>query len=275
MMQDFVRYNTLPTEVTHRLTQLKAQATDQERASFYKSVLLVSILELLSAFDHEFVTQEVMHLYEDWFHRVIDDCERNEHSAYTQHDDKMLKDLALCTGNMFPAGAQIVEVAGPGKRTFLQGDQRAKAKGLLYLATTLKFQTAKFYQIHTDDRYLQEFTSEGFRKCYLYIADMLRLHPDILGVWSASWYFDPQVQHISPHLGHLYARPHQNGARFFDLGPSECALINATSTSRTRRSKVESGEYTPTGYAMIWRRQDLLRWVETQRKQDTTLPQAA
>lgn len=277
-MEDFVRYNVLPSMVERRFVQLEEQASTEERALFYKCILLTSIRELCTELSSNTVmltTQEVKELYEGWFQRVLEECEGGEVEAYTKSNDKMIKDLAICTGNMYPAGAQIVEVTGIGKRTFLQGDRLSKAKGLMYLMGALKFQTTHFYQIHTDDRYLHEFKPEGWYRCYLRIAEMLRLHPSIQGVWGASWFFDPQIQYVSPHLGYLYLRPYENGATFFKQESSESDIINATSTSRSRRKKMEAGEYTPTGYAMIWLRQDLLRWAEAQEPERPMYAQAA
>ncbi|MBK06618.1 MAG: hypothetical protein CL920_23260 [Deltaproteobacteria bacterium] len=273
-MNDFIRYNVFPPGIERRFAQLEEKASTHERASFYKGLLLVSMLELTKILNQSIVTSEIMTLYEGWLDRVLHECGSDEEESYTKSNDKMLKDLAICTGNMYPAGAQIVEITGIGKRTFLQGSRLSQAKGLLYLTRTLKLQTDSFYQIHTDDRYLHEFSAEGFYRCYLRIADMLLLHPEIQGVWGASWFFDPQIQHISPHLGYLYLRPFENGAHFFYQGTTASDITNATSTSRSRRKKMEAGEYTPTGYAMIWHRRELLQWAEDQRRKNTAVSQA-
>ena len=45
-------------------------------------------------------------------------------------------------------------------------------------------------------------------------------------------------------------------------------------TYKTLLKKMEAGEYTPTGYAMIWHRRELLQWAEDQRRKNTAVSQA-
>ena len=91
---------------------------------------------------------------------------------------------------------------------------------------------------------------------------MLEMNPDIKGVFGSSWWYDPEVERITPRIGYLRQRPLQNGATVFRMGSDQAAIINATGFSRLRRELYDKGEYLPTNYLMAWARDDLLGWAK-------------
>ena len=96
---------------------------------------------------------------------------------------------------------------------------RAGAKQLI---SALWFFTARsrgfrpFYELHMDPEGRREFTSEGWDRCFLRIADLLEMHSEIKGVFGRSWWYDPEVERITPRIGICAAGPWKT-ARVFSV----------------------------------------------------------
>ena len=101
-------------------------------------------------------------------------------------------------------------------------------------------------------------------KCYLRIAELLKLNPRVKGYVQCSWYSDPVLENVSPRLVYYRQRPEQNGAKVFRFGTSESDIRNATSKSPTRRELFKEGKYIPTSYLVVWPRKELIEWAEKQ-----------
>jgi hypothetical protein len=189
--------------------------------------------------------------------RAIADADRT--GVYrSANDDLLLKDLAICRQSMFPAGAQIVEPHSAFHRVLLfRGGlgQFAAVAALLRECGGNK----PFYQIHTHLSDLSEFNPDGWDRCYLMLADMLCMNPEIRGMWGGSWFYDPALEHISPNLTYLRERPQKNGAvvvySHVDMDGG------ALSRSKTRRELFEAGRYVPKSYALVWPREKMLAWA--------------
>ena len=177
---------------------------------------------------------------------------------YSTVTDPLLKDLAVSTQRLFPAGAQLVESnSGFHRALMIRG---GLWQGLGVLRILLQCHGNKpLYQLHTHLIDTRDFNPPGWHRCYLRLAGMLELNPDIRGVWSSSWYFDPALSEISPHLVYLRDIPIRNGAALFfsHIDPDGGALYK----SETRRRLCREGTYTPKSYSMIWPRTGLLQWA--------------
>lgn len=174
-------------------------------------------------------------------------------------NDADQKDLGLCLMETFPCVAQVVEKNS--------GIPRRTAAGLDW-SSMLRFarrgKLAPFYEIHTHDRMLASFNKEGWDRCYLMVADLLRADPAGLGFIGVSWFYDPAVGRISPRLAYLRDVPLEGGAIFVRGETTEKDRLLATSKSETRREAAARGDYVPTGYFMIWERDRLLAWADRQ-----------
>jgi hypothetical protein len=94
---------------------------------------------------------------------------------------------------------------------------------------------------------------------------------------GTSWFYDPQLAYVSPHLSYLRLRPMERGATIVRNGSSDYAISCATAKSRsgcedrvarlvasTRRKLYEQGKYVPVAYSLLWPREALLGWVDAQ-----------
>lgn len=178
-------------------------------------------------------------------------------AEYSQ--DAYWKDLALVRRTMFPAVAQIVEKnSGFGIR---QGINCGILQTIKFFSFLLSHKGSKgYYQIHTHLSMLEAFNEEGWNECYMCIAEMLKVNPDIKGFFGGSWFYDPALKEISPKLSYLREIPLSGGARSFQVGLDTTG--NALATSKTRQELFKKGDYTPRSYLLIWPRKELLAWAE-------------
>ncbi|VVS94011.1 hypothetical protein [Desulfoluna spongiiphila] len=183
------------------------------------------------------------------------------HEGWMCHnDDVYWKDLAIARQQMFPAGAQIVEAySGFGLMQVLSLDPY-QLLNLLKLIIHCGGRTG-YYQIHTHVPELNQFNEQGWIDCFIRIAAMLKLNRHIKGLFGGSWFYDPQLAEVSPHLTYLQSIPIHNGAFRFYLGRDRTG--NAFSKSKKRVELYNDGKYTPQSYLIVWPRDALLKWATT------------
>jgi hypothetical protein len=179
-------------------------------------------------------------------------------------NDVFAKDLCICRGSYLPAGAQVVHLeSGVPRSVALKGGP------LQFIAATaflLRYGHAPYYEIHTHTPALPEFSEEGWNRCYLRIAAMLRANPQVKGMVGGAWFYDPKLEEVSPRLSYLRQVPLSAGARAFYWGGDEATNISyATKTSASRRKLYEEGKYKPVAYMLVWPRAKLLGWAERHR----------
>ena len=80
-------------------------------------------------------------------------------------------------------------------------------------------------------------------------------------MFAGSWYYDPALENISPHLSYLKEIPLKNGARLFYVGSSKADIEMATKKSKTRKKFYDQGKYVPTRFLLVWPRNGLADWA--------------
>lgn len=206
------------------------------------------------------------------FSRILDDVEREPDAPRSLENDVFLKDLGICSLEMFPCVAQVVNKnAGVPRKVAARNFFRATSH-LLSLGLRTNFRFKRFFAIHTHTPMLEGFTPEGWDLCYLLIADLLKQYPDHQGMMGASWFYDPMLGDISPRLSYLREAPLSGGALLLRVGQSPGDVANATATSELRRKLYQSGKYHPTSWLLVWHRDHLLPWAEANRDRITRTP---
>lgn len=258
-------YHNIPRafHATSAAIELEVGSTAVEL--YHKLVIAVLIVHFYEQPRRKLIPASVASQYDVEFRRILAQFDTNPSGFYTCENDLFMKDLGICRGKLIPCGAELVdEFSGVPRRITV----RAGAKQFI---SALWFFTARsggfrpFYELHMDPRARREFTSEGWDRCFLRVADLLEMNAEIKGVFGSSWWYDPEVERITPRIRYLRQRPLENGASIFRMGSDQAAVINATSFSRLRREKYATGEYVPTNYLMVWGRDDLLRWSKRSR----------
>jgi len=246
-------YGFVSQEVLDFCHSIEATHSREALANVHK-LLLTSLIREFSARPLGLrLSPEVMELASHEHQRITREMTTNPNDFYLGFQDLFMKDLALCSGRLVPAGAQVLE-------THSRVPKRTSLRTVLFTA----LRAGGFYpwfQIHTSDKSLKEFTPDGWNRCYLRLAHLLELNPDIHGVFGSSWFYDPALREISPRLAYLRQTPEAHGAHFCFLSHDTASMELATSKSATRKALVEAGKYLPAKHLMLWRRQDLLAFA--------------
>ena len=177
-------------------------------------------------------------------------------------DAVFLKELGICRLEVLPCKSLIVDKnSGVPRRLAFSGGIGQTLRVLRLIALT-RVRLRPYFEIHAHTPMINHFNPPGWDHCYRLVAVLLRRYPEYRGLVGGSWFFDPEVSRISPHLEYLIRRPQAAGAVFFRVGTSQSDIDNATAKSRHRRKLYEDGKYVPTSYFMVWPREQLLEWAE-------------
>ena len=107
-------------------------------------------------------------------------------------------------------------------------------------------------------------TVETFVRSHLEIARALKRHPEIRGIASSSWFYDPEIGAVSPRLAFIRPLLEANGCFVFEIPCDEAMRENALYGSSARRQASAAGTYRPRAFARLWSRDAFLRWAERQ-----------
>ena len=116
--------------------------------------------------------------------------------------------------------------------------------------------------MHTESRWLRGFNEEGWNDAWATAAELCRARPELAGMIGSSWFYDPPLTEISPRLAHLRLNPLNGGAFMVHQGPGEIHTLRAGTASASRKSLIDSGEYTARSWLMVWPRKELIAWAD-------------
>jgi hypothetical protein len=245
-----------------KFTHLSANAVGDPPARA-RAFLMAATLERFASDRAGIVLpQEIESLYPHALGRCSGHIESGLDAAYASaHDDAFVKDVRIALGFSVPAGAQDIDL-----------DSAIRIRSLLKHAAVVRDLSpfarlwrdalaARWYKIHTDSRDLSEFNEAGWIRCYERMATLMIVDRESAGVSGTSWFFDPQLDEVSPRLTYLRRIPLDGGAVLIRNGPGAIHTERATATSESRRRLVSEGRYLPTCYTVLWPRAALLEWA--------------
>jgi hypothetical protein len=231
--------------------------------TYHKLVLVTLILRAWERLERSQLPADIPSLYRENFARIISDIDTGREEPGFYQYPTFCKELALCTMRLIPAGPQKICLRGLPRSWFLR-----KRPGELLRATRLLLNLGGFrpvYEMHTDSRdlpALRTSTPDGWRQFYRRVAALLDRQPAVRGVAGTGWFFDPQLERISPELAYLRQLVAGNGGTVLCLGPCRAHEIkNATQLSAARRQLYLEGKYRPFNYLAVWPRKPLLAWA--------------
>jgi len=252
-------YRHMDSKLVNYCHSLVSDYSEEALELYHRCLLLYLIVHI--SLDHDFLCYPDR--IEDCFYleytRIVNELTTNPSGFYSYKNDLFCKDLAVCTHEMFPMGAFKTEVSGIPRRIFFTEGIKQFVR-LLKLFTKLG-KNKPIYEWHFDVRYRADFTPQGWDDCFRLLAEMLERNPEIIGLTGASWFFDPQIEQISPHLSYLRKRIEDNGGEFFLFCSNDHTTELALSSSNTRRKLYEQGLYKPSSYLVFWPREKLLEWA--------------
>ena len=177
----------------------------------------------------------------------------------TLEADVFLKELGLASLRLYAGASSVIDPhSGVGRSLLWKGGPWRLPGRLLLFARAGGFRP--YFEVHVHKLYLDEFNEEGRNECYRCCAELYALHPDVLGMIGGSWFYDPAVASISPHLAYLRTVPEAGGARVLFVSHDDQAVGNATATSETRRALHAAGRYRPASWTLVWPKRDQLAW---------------
>ena len=186
------------------------------------------------------------------------------------HDPRMephaplLRPLVASMRAYFRAGLYWCERTGIPRRWIVQARGRHRIRFAQYVAIRLRgFKPV--WQTHVRKQPPGvHLTEEAFVRSHLEIARALKRHPEIRGIASSSWYYDPEIGALSPHLAFIRNLLAENGCFVFEIPCDEAMRENALFASRARQRAAAEGAYRPRAFARLWSRDAFLRWAERQ-----------
>lgn len=174
--------------------------------------------------------------------------------------DVYLKELGLATLRLYAGASSVIDPrSGIGRSMLLRGGMLGLPGRALLMARAGGFKP--YFEVHVHKLYQDEFNEEGRNECYRCCAELYALHPEVLGMVGGSWFYDPVVAGISPHLAYLRTVPESGGARVLFMSHDEQAAKNATATSEKRRALHAAGQYRPASWTLVWLKRDQQAWA--------------
>jgi len=249
-------YGDLPAAVAGR-----AGEQAPEIAALYNRGLVASLIAGFDVTGCAFkLPASVLELYPRELARMLAQLDSQEPEFFDFARDPFVKDVAILTFRLIPIGAEFAESgSGIPRSVLLKGGVGQLLRGLAFVL----FRAGGFrpyFSLHAHILSLEDFNPAGWELSYHRIAELLRLNPAVRGWISASWFLDPALKKISPHLTYLREVLEQNGAMLFFVERAPAGGGGALATSKTRRRLFEQGDYVPTVYMRVWPRKALLRW---------------
>lgn len=199
--------------------------------------------------------QEFTEHYTDCYNRIIDQI-RADPGFAVLGNDSFMKDLGLARLSIIPAVAQLLYPhAGLSLKPVVRGGPR-----LWSYVWGRCGGRAPMIEIHTHGPMASTyFNASGWEETYRLTALVMQSMPAARALVGLSWFYDPQLSTVSPRLNYLRTSPLAQGGRLIRIGTFPDTIVNATSTSKSRRELYEAGEYTPVAHALVWSRKDMVR----------------
>lgn len=237
---------------------------------YHRGLLLALIDKALDSLNMLHLPDDINRYYHLSFERIAQDLEKNTHEPgfYLYPNDKFFKELGVCSLRLIPAGAQKISLSSLPAEFIFRNGMSQFMEGVLYVLSELKG-FKPLYNMHTDSHdpfLMSEFNEKGWRNFLIRAAEMLKLNPEVRGIFGKTWFVDPQLEEISPRLCYVRKIFNQNGGRFFYIGPSTNGIEDAVYKSPTRKQLYDRGKYIPKDYLGIWSRKKLIPWAERQKR---------
>lgn len=238
------------------------RVTDGKTPDAVSALLDLTLLSFIEQFDERFeeagLPESLLPYYRENIDRMLARAESGKAWATSLSQDVLIKDLGIVRMTLIPCASHLIfRNSGIPRGLLLRQRPSNLLRGLAFVGFRSRG-VAPFMENHVHTEMLQHFTAEGRETCYRLVAQLLQIWPENRGLLGLSWYYDPVVATISPHLAYLREVPAKAGALLLPAGTGTDVVRGATSTSSTRRALYESGQYAPRRYLMAWARRDIL-----------------
>lgn len=204
------------------------------------------------------LSDTILALYPDFFERLARFL--SGRARYHYEDDYFAKDVRYALGLTIPSGAHQLDLRARIGAKLILRDVMATRSAQSALAYAAALGWGRWYSNHLDLRAMKEFSPRGWTVSFVRMAEMLALNPQVRGIAGVSWFYDPCVALISPHLAYIQT-PTNHGAFLAKMGSDAHHIANATIRSSVRQKLYKEGKYRPTCYLLAWPRNALIEWA--------------
>lgn len=257
-------YQHLPDEVRRYCRQIDDRHGREALENYQRLILATLAGSFESRLQAKRLPDSVRTLCREYVERVIARLSKDSGGAsgfYLPTNDVFSKQLCVCRLRLLPVGPELVDpLSALPRGVVFRFGVRQFLRAAWFLATRTHGRKP-FFTFHTDRTLASEFSPEGYDRAYVRVAELLEMYPEVKGLVGKSWFYDPQLERISPELGYLRIRPVNNGAILLDDSPEESAVKGALRFSKARQEAYEKGEYRPTYHWVLWARRDLIAWA--------------
>ena len=186
------------------------------------------------------------------------------HDPHSRSTSPAVRSLFESMRAYFRAGIFWIERTGIPRRWIVQVPSRQRIRLAQYIATRLGgFKPVWQTHLQRQPRGIH-MTEETFVRAHLEIARALKRHPQVRGIASTSWYYDPEIDAVSPRLGFVHELLAANGCFVFEIPCDDAMRASALYGSRARQQAYSEGTYRPRAFARLWGRDAFLSWAERQ-----------
>ena len=236
------------------------------RSAFLRDVLRALVERNRPAIAEQVVSEPVKVLIGREYERIEKDFETGGEDHYTLSRHDMRCDFRIVCFSRLPTGAGHIEVGGLPRHLLWSGGVSQAWRTALLLGESGG--RAPFYVAHFTHRisratFLRVLNADAMATSYQNVADCMRMNPHIRGSIATSWWYDPKLSIVAPHLSFLRESAVAHGAVLLRSGITDGAKKLALSRSKTRQNLFESGAYVPTSYSVVWTRKALALFAES------------
>lgn len=243
------------------IEQIRALQGDMSMRAFLRAALERTISTCVASGQYQRLPPRCAHHQFEQLRRIADDSDAGA-EWLDLGDDRFQKEFGIASTRLYVAGSNLVDYRCgiPRSIVFQEGPRKIFAT-LRAMSDLGGFRP--YFQGHLHTFLLDALNEEGRNEFYRCCADLYALHPRCLGMFCASWYYDPALDKISPWLSYLRTVPLAGGAYLFRVQDGGEAIGNATAKSRARRKLYEEGKYLPRTYMIAWGKRQQIEWTHT------------
>jgi len=257
------------TWVPDAIAQANATLRGGDLLADYNRYVLLALIAGFSADKSRYrLPKSVVALYPGELRRILRQVETFETAFFDAAEDGFRKDLAILTHRLIPIGAEYAEGGAGIPRRLLFTGGLSQAFKVVWLIAARCGGLRPFFALHAHTLSLERFNPEGWRESYFRLVELLELNPQMKGWVSASWFLDPALETISPHLAYLREVPVEGGAALMFVCRHPDGSSGALSKSATRRRLFAEGKYVPATYMRVWPRAAMLAWRQRQSQRE-------
>lgn len=236
------------------------------RAAFVRATLASLVAVHKPQIAKQRVPDAVKQLIQREYSRIEKGLASAPDADYDLRRHALRSDFRIVAFGRIPMGVEHIEMGGVPRSLLWKGGAAQALRVARVLAQAGG--AVPFYSAHLTHgikpwAFLMAYTHDAQAAWHRNVADCLRMNPHVRGLIASSWLYDPALVRVAPHLVFLREGSLAHGAVLATRGETEGSRAYAIANSPERAKLVESGEYRPASFSVIFARDALIRWADS------------